>query len=252
VNCPFCRNVDSRVVDSRSADDGTSIRRRRQCPECGRRFSTVETASLTVVKRSGATEPFSRAKIISGVRKACQGRPVGEDERGLDLDADGGGPRQQVDEGRGSADAGAQVDEDVGGVDSGLLDHAQQRVDGTGQVRDAASRQRGTVGRDAVGAEDVEAEDAVEPGVAIAGWDLAERGAKHRRRPELAGEQRTHPVGALATCTFHGRSISTAVRRSSGGSCTLDTLGARLSPWASKIARWKDLSLARGGRAAAG
>jgi len=80
VNCPFCRNVDSRVVDSRSADDGTSIRRRRQCPGCGRRFSTVETASLTVVKRSGATEPFSRAKIMSGVRKACQGRPVGEDD----------------------------------------------------------------------------------------------------------------------------------------------------------------------------
>jgi len=83
VNCPFCRNADSRVVDSRSADDGTSIRRRRQCPECGRRFSTVETASLTVVKRSGATEPFSRAKIISGVRKACQGRPVGEDDLAL-------------------------------------------------------------------------------------------------------------------------------------------------------------------------
>ncbi len=78
MNCPFCRNSDSRVVDSRSVDDGTSIRRRRQCPECGRRFSTIETAGLTVVKRSGATEPFSRAKIMSGVRKACQGRPVTE------------------------------------------------------------------------------------------------------------------------------------------------------------------------------
>ncbi len=80
MNCPFCRNTDSRVVDSRSTEDGTSIRRRRQCPECGRRFSTLETASLTVVKRSGATEPFSRSKVISGVRKACQGRPVGEDD----------------------------------------------------------------------------------------------------------------------------------------------------------------------------
>nr|WP_269327811.1 transcriptional regulator NrdR [Kineosporia mesophila] len=80
VNCPFCRNADSRVVDSRSTDDGAAIRRRRQCPECGRRFSTLETASLTVVKRSGATEPFSRAKIATGVRKACQGRPVGEDD----------------------------------------------------------------------------------------------------------------------------------------------------------------------------
>ena len=80
MNCPFCRNADSRVVDSRSADDGAAIKRRRQCPECGRRFSTVETASLTVVKRSGVTEPFSRMKIVSGVRKACQGRPVGDDD----------------------------------------------------------------------------------------------------------------------------------------------------------------------------
>lgn len=80
MNCPFCRHGDSRVVDSRSTDDGTSIRRRRQCPECGRRFSTVETASLTVVKRSGASEPFSRSKIVTGVRKACQGRPVSEDD----------------------------------------------------------------------------------------------------------------------------------------------------------------------------
>lgn len=78
--CPFCRYADSRVVDSRSTDDGTAIRRRRQCPECGRRFSTLETASLTVVKRSGASEPFSRSKIVTGVRKACQGRPVGEDD----------------------------------------------------------------------------------------------------------------------------------------------------------------------------
>jgi len=80
MHCPFCRNGDSRVVDSRSTEDGTAIRRRRQCPQCGRRFSTLETASLTVVKRSGATEPFSRAKVIAGVRKACQGRPVSEDD----------------------------------------------------------------------------------------------------------------------------------------------------------------------------
>ncbi len=78
--CPFCRNPDSRVVDSRLSDDGSSIRRRRQCTECGRRFSTVETASLSVTKRSGVGEPFSRSKIISGVRKACQGRPVTDDD----------------------------------------------------------------------------------------------------------------------------------------------------------------------------
>src|SRR5665213_3228569 len=77
--CPFCRYSDSRVVDSRVTDDGTSIRRRRSCPECNRRFTTVETASITVVKRSGASEPFSRSKVLVGVRKACQGRPVGED-----------------------------------------------------------------------------------------------------------------------------------------------------------------------------
>ncbi len=82
MNCPFCR-ADSRVVDSRSTEDGTAIRRRRVCPRCGRRFSTIETASLTVVKRSGVSEPFSRAKIVSGVRKACQGRPVGEDDLAL-------------------------------------------------------------------------------------------------------------------------------------------------------------------------
>ena len=80
MHCPFCRHVDSRVMDSRVTDDGAAIRRRRQCPLCGRRFTTVESASLTVVKRSGATEPFSRAKVITGVRKACQGRPVSEDD----------------------------------------------------------------------------------------------------------------------------------------------------------------------------
>ena len=76
VYCPFCRHSDSRVIDSRTSDDGLSIRRRRQCPECGGRFSTVETASLSVIKRSGVVEPFSREKVVAGVRKACQGRPV--------------------------------------------------------------------------------------------------------------------------------------------------------------------------------
>lgn len=77
--CPFCRLPDSRVIDSRSTDEGTSIRRRRQCTHCQRRFTTVETYSLLVVKRSGVTEPFSRTKIVSSVRKACQGRPITED-----------------------------------------------------------------------------------------------------------------------------------------------------------------------------
>ena len=81
--CPFCRNPDSRVVDSRIQEDGAAIRRRRQCPQCGRRFTTIETTSLTVIKRSGVGEPFSRTKIINGVRKACQGRPVTDDDLAL-------------------------------------------------------------------------------------------------------------------------------------------------------------------------
>lgn len=76
MHCPFCRHSDSRVVDSRTSDDGSSIRRRRQCPECGRRFNTVESASLMVIKRSGVMEAFSREKVVAGVKKACQGRPV--------------------------------------------------------------------------------------------------------------------------------------------------------------------------------
>jgi transcriptional repressor NrdR len=80
VYCPFCRNPDSRVIDSRTADDGAAIRRRRACPECGRRFTTQETVILMVAKRSGVTEPFTRDKIIRGVQRACQGRPVGEDK----------------------------------------------------------------------------------------------------------------------------------------------------------------------------
>lgn len=83
MHCPFCRFTDSRVIDSRTTDDGSQIRRRRQCPECGRRFTTIETASLSVLKRSGASEPFSRTKILLGVRKACQGRPVTEDQLAL-------------------------------------------------------------------------------------------------------------------------------------------------------------------------
>src|SRR4029077_12739832 len=78
--CPYCRHSDSRVIDSRTADDGAAIRRRRSCPECGRRFTTQETVILMVGKRSGATEPFNRDKIVNGVRRACQGRPVSEDQ----------------------------------------------------------------------------------------------------------------------------------------------------------------------------
>ena len=80
MHCPYCRHLDSRVIDSRTAEDGTAIRRRRSCPACGRRFTTQETVIITVAKRSGVTEPFNRDKIVSGVRRACQGRPVSEDQ----------------------------------------------------------------------------------------------------------------------------------------------------------------------------
>ena len=78
MHCPFCRNTDTRVLDSRVAEDGTSIRRRRQCPACERRFTTLEQMQLVVVKRSGVVEPFSREKVVTGVAKACKGRPVSE------------------------------------------------------------------------------------------------------------------------------------------------------------------------------
>jgi transcriptional repressor NrdR len=80
MRCPYCRHPDSRVVDSREQDEGQVIRRRRACQDCGRRFTTVEEATLAVIKRSGVTEPFSRQKVITGVRRACQGRPVDEDQ----------------------------------------------------------------------------------------------------------------------------------------------------------------------------
>jgi transcriptional repressor NrdR len=80
MHCPYCRNTDTRVLDSRVAEDGSSIRRRRSCQGCDKRFSTIEQMQLTVLKRSGATEPFTREKAVSGVRKACKGRPVSEDD----------------------------------------------------------------------------------------------------------------------------------------------------------------------------
>jgi len=83
MHCPFCRYPDSRVTDSRTTEDGSAIRRRRQCPQCGSRFSTTETASLLVIKRNGVLEPFSREKIVNGVRKACQGRPVTDSDLSL-------------------------------------------------------------------------------------------------------------------------------------------------------------------------
>jgi len=83
VRCPACGHVDSKVVDSRQSDDGTTIRRRRECLECRQRFTTferLEPAQLVVVKRSGAREPYSRAKVIAGLRSAMTARQIGAGE----------------------------------------------------------------------------------------------------------------------------------------------------------------------------
>ena len=79
MKCPFCNYSDSKVVDSRPTDEGTSIRRRRECLHCLKRFTTYETIErlpLMLVKRDGTREPYDRNKLLSGVMKACEKRPV--------------------------------------------------------------------------------------------------------------------------------------------------------------------------------
>lgn len=79
VRCPSCSGFDDKVIDSRTADDGVAIRRRRECLACGRRFTTyerLEEAPLVVVKRSGARVPFDRQKIVAGIQSAAKNRPV--------------------------------------------------------------------------------------------------------------------------------------------------------------------------------
>src|ERR1700722_4037082 len=81
--CPYCRHSESRVIDSRTGDDGAAIRRRRACPACGRRFTTQETVILTVAKRSGVTARSSTDTTLPGVRRAGPGRPGTEDQLAL-------------------------------------------------------------------------------------------------------------------------------------------------------------------------
>jgi len=83
VRCPACSALDDKVVDSRLADDGAAIRRRRECVSCGRRFTTyerLEELPLTVVKRSGQRQPFDRGKVVSGLRAAAKNRPLSDDQ----------------------------------------------------------------------------------------------------------------------------------------------------------------------------
>ncbi|WP_324670253.1 transcriptional regulator NrdR [Geochorda subterranea] len=79
MRCPFCSEPDTRVIDSRLTEEGAAVRRRRECPRCGRRFTTyerVEEIPLMVVKKDGRREPFSRQKVLAGVMKACEKRPI--------------------------------------------------------------------------------------------------------------------------------------------------------------------------------
>lgn len=83
MKCPYCSNPDTRVVDSRPAEDGTSIRRRRSCDACGKRFTTyekVETIPLIIIKKDNTREQYNRRKIENGVLRACYKRPVPAEE----------------------------------------------------------------------------------------------------------------------------------------------------------------------------
>ncbi|NNN03216.1 MAG: transcriptional repressor NrdR [Acidimicrobiaceae bacterium] len=82
MRCPYCSADDDRVVDSRLAEDGSAIRRRRECSTCNQRFTTferIDEVGVIVVKRSGEREVFSRDKVLSGIRAACKNRPVGSE-----------------------------------------------------------------------------------------------------------------------------------------------------------------------------
>ena len=83
MRCPYCKSVEDKVVDSRLAEEGGAIRRRRECLTCGRRFTTFERAEavgLRVRKRSGERQPFDRSKVVSGLAKACKNRPVSQQD----------------------------------------------------------------------------------------------------------------------------------------------------------------------------
>jgi len=82
MNCPFCSNSENKVIDSRLSKDGNAIRRRRECEACKKRFTTyeyVEEVLPVVIKKDGRREPFDRGKILTGIKKACQKRPISMD-----------------------------------------------------------------------------------------------------------------------------------------------------------------------------
>lgn len=101
MRCPKCGNQEDRVIDSRSSKDGASIRRRRECIGCQHRFTTyeeIERELIRVLKRDGRSEPFDRRKLVNGITKACEKRPISleaiekaVEEIEADLEANGGG-----------------------------------------------------------------------------------------------------------------------------------------------------------------
>lgn len=91
MRCPICNSQDSRVLDSRPVEDGTSIKRRRECPVCGKRFTTyevVDSVSIAVVKRDGRREFFDRHKLMLGIERACQKRPVDAEAIAASIEAE--------------------------------------------------------------------------------------------------------------------------------------------------------------------
>ena len=91
MKCPVCNNSDSRVLDSRPVDDGSSIKRRRECPSCGKRFTTyevIDSVSIAVVKRDGRREFFDSHKLMLGIERACQKRPVNALEIAKDIETE--------------------------------------------------------------------------------------------------------------------------------------------------------------------
>lgn len=121
MRCPYCKSLEDRVVDSRLAEGGVAIRRRRECSSCGKRFTTFErseAAFLRVIKRSGERVPFDRSKVIEGIARACVNRPVtqGEIERVAEqieeaLRAGGGSEISTQDIGRQVLDRLREMDE---------------------------------------------------------------------------------------------------------------------------------------------
>ena len=114
MRCPFCHDLENRVVDSRLGKEGDAIRRRRHCERCGRRFTTyerVEDALPMVAKKDGRREPFERGKIVNGLKRACEKRPISVDT--IERQLQEGGDREVTSQALGEAVMGALHDLDA-------------------------------------------------------------------------------------------------------------------------------------------